>query len=277
MVGVKSAETINIMDTDAVFQSGGTCGWNASGSTTFTQRTVTVGKFKVQEALCPKTLESKYTQKALTVGSTYDSVAFAADYTAKKSARIMSQLETALWQGDTSSGNVNLNKFDGFIKLIGAASGVVNANVSGYISGAPVSSITKANILNVVKGIKNAIPAEVKYAPDMIIWMGYDNFDLLVDAHVEANLFNFGAQNIGKGEFILPGTTYKVKAVHGLNGTGDIYAIRLGNMFLGTDLLNEEDSYEVFFAKEADEFRFKAEWKLGVNFAFPSEIVRVTT
>ena len=26
MVGVKSAETINIMDTDAVFQAGGTCG-----------------------------------------------------------------------------------------------------------------------------------------------------------------------------------------------------------------------------------------------------------
>ena len=33
MVGVKSAETINIMDTDAIFQSGGTCGFNASGST----------------------------------------------------------------------------------------------------------------------------------------------------------------------------------------------------------------------------------------------------
>ncbi len=30
MVGVKSAETINIMDTDAIFQSGGTCGFVAS-------------------------------------------------------------------------------------------------------------------------------------------------------------------------------------------------------------------------------------------------------
>ena len=32
MVGVKSAEKINIMDTDAVFQAGGTCGFNASGT-----------------------------------------------------------------------------------------------------------------------------------------------------------------------------------------------------------------------------------------------------
>ena len=51
MVGVKSAEKINIMDTDAVFQAGGTCGFNASGTTTFTQRTVTIGKIKVNESL----------------------------------------------------------------------------------------------------------------------------------------------------------------------------------------------------------------------------------
>ena len=47
MVGVKSAETINIMDIDAIFQAGGSCGFTASGSTTFTQRTVTVGNIKV--------------------------------------------------------------------------------------------------------------------------------------------------------------------------------------------------------------------------------------
>jgi len=277
MVGVKSAETINIMDTDAVFQTGGVCGFNASGSTSFTQRTVTVGKVKVNESLCPKSLEAKYMQEALTQGSTYDSVLFATEYTDKKNKRIQAQLETAIWQGDTGSGNVNLNKFDGFIKLIGAAAGVINANVSGYVSGAPLTSITKTNVIAALKGVKNAIPQQVKYVPDMRIWVGYDVFDLIVDAHVDLNLFNYGQQNIGNGEFTIPGTTYKVKAVHGLDGTGDIYAIRLSNMFLGTDLLNEEERYELFFAKEADEFRFIAEWKMGVNIAFPDEVVKLTT
>mgnify|MGYP006197867319 CR=1 FL=1 len=118
MVGVKSAETINIMDTDAVFQAGGTCGWNASGATTFSQRAVTIGKIKVQESLCPKALEAKYLQKALPTGSTYDSIPFEEEYSKKKAATIAAQLETALWQGDTDSVNVNLNKFDGFVKLI---------------------------------------------------------------------------------------------------------------------------------------------------------------
>jgi len=49
MVGVKSAETINIMDTDSVFQDGSSCGFTASGTTTFTQRTITVGKIRSEE------------------------------------------------------------------------------------------------------------------------------------------------------------------------------------------------------------------------------------
>ncbi len=36
---------------DAIFQDGSSCGFNASGTTSFTQRTVTVGKIKVNEAL----------------------------------------------------------------------------------------------------------------------------------------------------------------------------------------------------------------------------------
>jgi hypothetical protein len=31
-VGIKSAETINVMTTDAVFQAGGSCGFNSSGN-----------------------------------------------------------------------------------------------------------------------------------------------------------------------------------------------------------------------------------------------------
>lgn len=275
MVGVKSAETINIMDTDAFFQAGGTCGWNASGTTSFTQRTVTVGKIKVQEALCPKALEAKYLQKALPTGSQYDSIPFEQDYSDRKAKTIASQLETALWQGDTASANGNLNKFDGFIKLIGAASGVVDANVSGYISGAPLSSITAANVIALFDGVYKAIPASVVAAEDMTIFCGMDTFRTYTIALKNANMFNYAFDGKADSEFTLPGTAIKVVALQGLNGTSDVYALRLSNMFLGTDLLNEEEKFEIFFAKEADEVRFAAEFKMGVNIAFPDEIVKV--
>jgi hypothetical protein len=275
MVGVKSAETINIMDTDAFFQAGGICGWNASGTTSFTQRTVTVGKIKVQEALCPKTLEAKYLQKALPTGSMYDSIPFEQEYTDKKAVTIASQLETAIWQGDTASANGNLNKFDGLIKLIGAASGVVDANVSGFVSGAPLSSITASNVISLLDGVYKAIPAKVVAADDMTIFVGQDTFRTYTIALKNANMFNYAFDGKADSEFVLPGTSIKVVAVAGLNGTNDVFALRLSNLFLGTDLLNEEEKFEIFFAKEADEVRFAAEFKMGVNIAFPDEIVKV--
>ena len=277
MVGVKSSETINIMDTDAIFQSGGSCGFNASGSTSFTQRTVTVGKIKVNEALCPKDLEAKYLQKALPTGSMYDSIPFEQEFTDKKAKRIASQLEIALWQGDTASGNVNLNKFDGLNKLIGAASGVVDANVSAFISGAPISSgtgITAANVVSIFDGVYRAIPAQIVSEDDVTIFCGMDTFRTYTIALKNANLFHYQINEKADNEFILPGTTIKVVAVQGLNGTNRIYAMRLSNLFLGTDLLNEEEKFEIFYAKEADQVRFVSEFKMGVNFAFPDEIVK---
>ena len=274
MVGVKSSEKINIMETDAIFQDGASCGFNASGSTTFTQRTVTPGKIKVNEALCPKDLEAKYLQKALPTGSMYDSVPFEQEYSEKKAKTIAAQLETALWQGDTSSVNVNLNKFDGLVKLIGAASGVVAANASTYISGAPLSSITDANVISIFDGVYKAIPAKVVAADDMTIFCGQDLFRTYTIALKNSGSFNYQIDVKADSEFVLPGTTIKVVAVAGLNGTNKVYAMRLSNLFLGTDLLNEEEKFEIFYAKEADQVRFVSQFKIGVNIAFPDEVVK---
>ena len=274
MVGVKSSETINIMDTDAIFQSGASCGFNASGSTSFTQRTVTVGKIKVNESLCPKDLEAKYLQKALPTGSMYDSIPFEQEFTDKKAKRIAAQLETALWQGDTSSVNVNLNKFDGIIKLVGAASGVVDANTSTFISGAPLASITAANVISIFDGVYRAIPATIVSYDDVVIFCGMDTFRTYTIALKNSNLFHYSIDVKADNEFVLPGTTIRVVAVQGLNGTNDVFAMRLSNLFLGTDLLNEEEKFEIFYAKEADQVRFVSEFKMGVNFAFPDEVVK---
>jgi hypothetical protein len=272
MVGVKSSEKINILSTDAIFQDGASCGFNASGSTTFTQRTVSPGKIKLNEALCPKDLEAKYLQKALPTGSYYDSIPFEQEYSEKKAKTIAAQLETSLWQGDTTSVNVNLNKFDGLIKLIGTTGGVVAANASTFISGAPLSSITSANVISIFDGVYQAIPAKVVAADDMTIFCGQDLFRTYTIALKNSGSFNYQIDVKADSEFVLPGTTIKVVAVAGLNGTNKVYAMRLSNMFLGTDLLNGEERFEIFFAKESDTVRYVCEFKMGVNVAFLDEI-----
>jgi ribosomal protein L18E len=274
MVGVKSAETINIMDTDAIFQDGSSCGFNASGSTSFTQRTVTVGKIKVNEALCLKDLESKYLQKALPAGSTYDSMVYSEEYSKRKSEKIAEQLEKTLWQGSTASVDVNLNKFQGITTLITAAGGsVVNAN-SVALHGVVETSITDTNVISIFDDIYKAIPAQVVDKDDIAIFCGMDVFRTYTVKLKTSNLYHYQYDGKANGEFYLPGTNVKVIAVQGLNGSGKIVAARISNFFIGTDLLNEEERFEIFYAKEADQVRFVSEFKMGVNFAFPDEIVK---
>ena len=273
LVGVKSSEKINIMNTDAVFQDGSSCGFSASGTTTFTQRSVTVGKIKVNEALCPKSLESVYLQKALAAGSKYDSIAFAAEYSDLKAKKIAAQLETAIWTGDTASGTGNINKFDGLQKLIAADANVIDAN-SVAIYGSVQTSITSANVVAVFDAIYKGIPAQVVAADDMTIFCGQDVFRTYTIALKNANMFHYQFDGKADSEFVLPGTSIKVVAVQGLNGTNDLYAMRLSNIFLGTDLMDEEGRFEIFWAKEADQIRYVSEFKMGVNYAFGNEIVK---
>ena len=274
MVGVKSAETINIMDTDAIFQDGSSCGFNASGTTSFTQRTVTVGKIKVNEALCLKDLESKYLQKALPAGSSYDSMVYSEEYSNRKAQKIALQLENTIWQGNTGSVDVNLNKFSGILSLITAAgASVVNANSVAY-HGVVETAITDTNVVGIFDDIYKAIPASVVDKDDIAIFCGMDVFRTYTVKLKTSNLYHYQFDGKANSEFYLPGTNVKVIAVQGLNGTNDIVAMRISNLFLGTDLLNEEERFEIFYAKEADQVRFVAEFKMGVNFAFPDEIVK---
>jgi len=358
MAGVKSSKSINIIDTDSVFQADGCGGWNASGTTTITQRNVTVGKVKIQEALCIKSLEDYFTSQALAMGSMYESesdlfTALAEKFFEKKLGLTAQQVEIALWQGDTGSGTANLNKWDGFIKLIkttstpiisnsrvgtgtitcatnstsvtgsstlfttqvaagdklysgttllGTVSSITNAttivlaaNAAAAVtagayniykasqtattdvnSGNPVTAITSSNVISILQAVYNLIPAKLLDKEDLRIFVGMDVLRRYQAALVAANLFNYPAVNdaITKFQTVLHGTNVIIEAVQGLNDTNEIYAMRLSNMAMAVDMIDEEGKFEFFYAKEAMEHRYAAAFKVGVNVAFPDEIVR---
>ena len=270
-VGIKSAETINVMTTDAVFQAGGSCGFNSSGTTTITQRTLTVGKIKVQESICPKTFEAKYTQKALREGSSYDYMAYAEEYSAQKVQRIGAALETAIWQGDTASGTANLARFDGLIKIIdGLGFGGAGDPIDG--NPADLTTLTSANVISAVDSIFAVLPAALLDKDDVVIFCGNDTFREYVIALRTANLFHYPV-DAANMELVIPGTAIKLIGVNGLNGTDKMFGLSMSNLYLGTDMLNENDRFELFFAKESDEMRFVVEFKIGVQVAFPDEVV----
>jgi hypothetical protein len=273
--GAKGAVAIPLMDTDAVFGTQ-SCTFDPSGTTTFSQRTITPGKIKVEERICPKDLESYFTQEALKAGSTYEDFGnneFQAAYLAKKNARIAAQLETAIWQGDILSATANLNKFDGLIKLIAAGS-PINANASGFTGIAAITGgITAANVVAATEGIYKAIPAEVMAKGDVKVFVGYDWYRTLIMAYRALNLFSYNPQDANAKSFIIPGTDIEIVAVNGLNGTNKGYAISLANIAMAVDLVEEENNYKMWYSEDNNDVRFRVEWKFGVNVAFTTEVV----
>ena len=269
-VGVKSAAALNLMDTDAALQSGTACGWNvagaASGTTTFTQRNITVAPMKIQEALCPRSLEQYWMQTQLTAGSTYDGVPFEQAFAEQKALRIAEALENAIWSGSTL--------VTGLLTILNAASG---STVSGNTAAVSASvGITTSNAISIFDNIYTRIPQAILTRNDLVIFCGWDTFRTLIGA-LKSNtgvMYNqVDLQGLADGDIFYPGTNVRVVAVPGLLGYNRLVCSYLGNFFYGTDLLSDEENFSLWYSQDNDEVRFQAAFKVGVQVAYPDLIV----
>jgi hypothetical protein len=271
----KSSVAVPKLATNANFQVDA-CGWDPSGTTTLSQATVTVGKIKMEETICPKDFEAYFSQEALKAGSTYEDFGWAefqTKFTEQKNKMIAKQLEVALWQGDTDSAVENLKRFDGLIKIIDAGS-PVNANVSGYVSGGPISALSATNIVASLYGVYKAIPVEIIDADDLKVFVGNDTYRLAILAYQALNLYNYKVDGDANQTFVIPGTNVELVAVNGLNGTGDIYATTLSNIAMAFDLEAEEENYKIWYSQDNNEVRYRVAFKLGIGVAYTTLCVK---
>ena len=263
-VGVKSAAALNLMDTDAALAAGTACGWTAAGTTTFSQRNVTVAPMKVQEALCPRSLEQYWMQSQLTAGSTYDGVPFEQAFAEQKALRIAEALENAIWSGSTL--------VTGMLTILNAASGSTVSGNTAAISG----SITTGNAIQIFDNIYTRIPQAILTRNDLVIFCGWDVFRTLIGA-LKANtgvMYNqVDLQGLADGDIIYPGTNVRVVAVPGLLGYNRLVCSYLGNFVYATDLLSDEENFSLWYSQDNDEVRFQAAFKVGVQVAYPDLVV----
>jgi len=270
-VGIKFAAALNLMDTDAVLQNGDACGYTSSGTTTFSQRNITVGRMKVMETLCPRSLEQYWMQTQLTQGSMYEGVPFEQAFAEQKALRIAEALENAIWQGNAYFSGVN--------QLLNAASGSTISGNTGAVSASV--GITASNVIGIFDNIYNQIPQAILTKQDLVIFCGWNNYRTLVQAFKQgtttgglAVLYNqVDLASLANGEFVYPGTNVRVIAVPGLTNTNRIVCTYLGNLFYGTDLLSDEEQFSIFYARENDEIRSIAAFKAGVQIAYPDLVV----
>jgi hypothetical protein len=266
--GVKSAETINIVSTQA-FWASQACSFSASGADTFSQRTITIGKPQIQKSWCERDLEPKYTSEAMKRGGNYTSLTYNTELIDSTMQQVGKDLEQAIWLGAVGNGNHNLGHFDGFATIINAAT------IGGTFSG---TSWSEANSRTVMKGLAALVAADtnvfrggnttVKFFCSPAVAQSY-RWKLISD-----NVGFAGAYQEGKGKLMVEGTNIEIVETPGLAGTNYIYAIEPENMYIGTDLENEYEKYDVWFSQDNRQIRFHTEFKFGCQVAFPTRIYK---
>lgn len=262
MSGVKTSAALNILSTDVEFQNGENCGFNAAGSQEISQRILETGQIKVQTSYCEKNFLKTYAQYQVKIAAGAKTLPYEEAFVEDVIKHVKANLEKAIWQGDKASENANLNKFDGLLKILNAADGVIKT------TGA------KANVFAALQDVLVQLPATA-LKEDTRIFVGDDTFMRLVNELVNKNLYHYSAEN-SNYEFILPGTTIKVTAVEGLNGTDKVVAGRASNFVYGTDMEGDEEKFEFWYSADNREFRLDIEFNAGVQVAFPDEVVVVT-
>jgi hypothetical protein len=138
------------------------------------------------------------------------------------------------------------------------------------------ASITASNIDDIIATIYSVIPAALLGKPDLMIAMGTDTFRLYRTWLVGANLYHYAAVETADMEIVDPITGIKIYGLNGMNGTNKIVAGLWSNLFIGTDMMNEEEEYKFWYSQDNDEVRYRATFKYGTQIAFPEQIVYFT-
>jgi hypothetical protein len=260
--GVKGTQAINILSSTLNVQDGA-CGWNSSGSTTFTQRDITVCDKKVNESLCPRDLNSYWASAFLNAGSYNESVPFEEAIAQLKVQQIQKYVEEQLWRSTTGT-----SCFNGFATLI-------STGTTGVVPVVGASGITSSNALAEVDKLVELIPNEVADRDDIIIWMSMANYrKYLINLRTSNYYQDFIVEGDQMTEYVTmhPGTNFRVVGTHGINTDG-VYMGPAEFMVVGVDLMSDEERLDIFYSKDNDEVRVRSNFKIGAQIAFPEYFV----
>lgn len=278
MPNVKNGQNVNLMDTNVVIQDGSSCALNASGSTTFSARTLKVANLAIYETYCLRDLNTKYLSLLMQAGSNYDEMPNLINekLVSQITGDIANKMETLTWRGDTTVTGF-LGRTDGLVKIIASASGVVNANTTAFQTSVVTAIPTSSNIISIIDGLYRAIPIEILDNPELRLVMGVDTYRTYQLALKNANLFNYVPNNDINTDYVHPGTMLKITAVNGLNGTGFMYAgVWSTNGFYGFDVADEQSFVKTEYLEFDGLLRIRMDWKAGYQVGIPSEIVKFT-
>lgn len=259
--GVKQDTALNLVSAEVEFGDGSKCGFDATEGVALSQRLLKPTFLKVNQVFCDKDLLKKWASYEVRLAAGREQLPFEEKFLEEIANAISEQIEVLIWQGDSQNAGGDIEP-DGYLTILGASgSGVISATWAQGTSA-----------YNKIKAVYNAIPANIIDKEDTVIFVGEDTYRAYIQDLVAANLYHFDP-DYRDGEYRLPGTSIRVIAVNGLNGTDKIVAGRLSNFFYGVGAEDDKDTFDFWYSKDNREFRLAVYFAIAAQVAYPNEIV----
>jgi len=257
--GVKGTAALNIVDINAPFQDGSSCGFNASGNDAFSQRNIETVLLKVEKEWCWKDLMGYWTEvqtrNSIVAGD--KELDFEEFFLSKVAEKVAAGIETIIWQGNTTPA------ITGLLGQFTAASQTIQTSTG---------TTDYEKVLEVYAAIDEAVLDNAAIFVDAAVFRGF------VQGMVAANLYHYNPE-APKDEAYIPGTNTRVIKVNGLNNATEqgksslIVGADPMNLFYGYDVEDSDRALDVWYSKDNDSIRLRMLTNIGAQIAFPSEVV----
>ena len=265
--GIKVTEYLNYLDSTVEIQAG-VCDLSVSGSTTMTEKTITVYPMSIFQKWCLSDLDKKDI-KGEAMGSTGKgqwNQDLKTTLVTNLVANSKKQLDKMIFQGATASGDL----FNGLTTKFTADSDVIDVTST--------SAATIDNIDNYVADMIDAVPQDMWSRGLMTIHMPLAYFKLYKQNRINANMYHDDPKYLGLQMMDVFGWEglVNLKAEPGLLASTQMFLTYDKNIVMLYDGIHEVNRAEMFFNQLDRNVYYSASWKIGVDYYFGSEVVLFT-
>lgn len=255
--GVKKVAALNYLALSAVFQDGSECGFNPLDEIVLSQKNIVGAAIKVNGQICPETLLGKYAEYLVRVNAKENDLPFEQYVVDTLVAQINKNIETLIWQGDTSGTDL----IDGFLTQLAADASAIPATLTGI-----------AAAYDAVKAVYFLMPEETLERGGAI-FVDPAIFRALLNDLVVLNYYHYDMGNGNPEEILLPGTDVRVIKTPGLATTNAIVGTFADNLVYGTDMEGDNEAIDLWWSQDDRMFKYEVKWVSGVAYHFSDQIV----
>lgn len=257
-LGVKTKERLNYMEVNPVLQDGSSCGFSAQGSTVLTDREIETAIIKYNDQWCWKDLLGKFAEYQVNINANEDSLPFESQITDQIVKGINKQVETLIWQGSKTGGDL----IDGFLTI---------ANGADSASTITVESASGATAYERILDVYMAIPEQI--VDEAVIFVSPALFRQYAQDLVAKNFFHYDSENGELTELFIPGSDVKVRKTYGLTNSNYIYASVYDNMVYACDMVDAKEDFKMWYNDEDELVKVKVLFNAGVATLYPDAVI----